>query len=134
MLNNTVYTQNPVGVVSSTIYGVLFGVEPLCAAAFRQLYPEPIESDIGSQIQAANRFWRSQLAFINTPEAVNAKLFLEDGIDLELWVRNFHSGVLPFILKYDLPRNYGSVDLEQRYDIDKICASLASCNAIEQGG
>ena len=131
MLENN--EQSVAGQVSSAIYGVLAGANMIAAAAFKQMYFEPQLSTLEGQIQHANRFWRDQLSSFDTPEARNAKLYLQDGIDLDLWIRNFCMGVLPTILNHELPNNFVGPSLADKYDVEKICAALSGCTLISQG-
>lgn len=121
----------PAGTVSSAIFGALVSQEPIAASAFRQLYQEPEDPTEDSQIRTANQFWRQQLSRIDSAEATNAKMCLEDGIGFDLWIHNFCEGVAPLVIQHELPCNYTGPSLADKYDVDEICRSLSSCSSIQ---
>lgn len=56
------------------------------------------------QMFLLNRYWRLQLIGVDTESSLDARSHLIDDIPNEDWLRLFHEGVLPFILKHCLPR------------------------------
>lgn len=69
----------------------------------RGLHPDAINnSDMHAQRFLINRHWRVILGEI--PESFDARFCLVDTGDLDDWLRLFETGVVPCILKHNLPR------------------------------
>jgi hypothetical protein len=119
-------------IVSSAIYGVLVAVDMNAATAFRQLYPEPQDQSIDAQIIHANRFWRNQLAQIDSQDTMHAKLCLQDGIDYDNWIRAFSLHIAPLVSRFELPSNYSGQSIADKFNPEDIYSRLANCVTIQQ--
>lgn len=117
-------TPNNAAIVSTAIYSLLSAVDLNSAIAFRQLYSEPQDQSIDGQIAYANRFWRNQIAHLDCATARDAKMALQDNVDLHDWIRCFSLSVAPVIVQNELPTSYMGRGLADTFDVKAICDSL----------
>lgn len=87
--------------VSRAIIAALASRNASSAQMFEQMYQEPNDQSIGSQIAAANAFWRMQLGMAPVC-TTRVRECLQD-CDLEQWLRLFQSEVASVIVELGLP-------------------------------
>lgn len=118
--------QNDLHIVSTAIYSVLTTIDLISAVSFRQLYCEPKDQSVAAQIIHANRFWRSQIAHLDSDAARTARMALQDNIGLQDWICAFGRVVGPLVAENELPSSYRGRGIADNFDVDQICESLQS--------
>jgi len=78
------------------------------ASLFLSECPEaPANASSVEEINGQNRYWRQQLEALETVDTTTLREYLVDGHQCGIgeWMRLFHTGILPAIVAFALPRS-----------------------------
>lgn len=91
--------------IETSVYLALAAKDMAAAAAFNQIFKSLPSESINDQIRHLNRFWRQQLNLANV-ECPTVRAALQDDIAVDLWLDNFSTYVIPFLIEQGLPSTH----------------------------
>jgi hypothetical protein len=70
-----------------------------------------VDLDPGAQLFLQNAYWRLQLMNlpVDTADTIHERLYLQDNVEVEVWLEHFKKVVVPKLVELNLPASLGEV-------------------------